>query len=158
MTQCSHSDPVNWLHASDEIELRQLFSGADEPGRSRVGKAVHLRGLIAISNARLESDRAAGSASRHVYRTEAPMGDNMDITICLGSSCFARGNGENLRVLQEYIKQNGLSVTIRMRGVLCHEKCTAGPNIMIEGIEYTDVQPGTAVALLERAMMEKRPA
>ena len=86
------------------------------------------------------------------------MSDNMEITICLGSSCFARGNGENLRVLQDYIKRSGLNATIKMRGVLCHEKCTAGPNIMINGVEYTDVQPGTAVALLEHAMTEKQPA
>ena len=86
------------------------------------------------------------------------MSDNMEITICLGSSCFARGNSENLRVLQEYIKRNGLNATIKMRGVLCHEICTAGPNIMIDGMEYTDVQPGTAVALLEHAIKEKQPA
>ncbi|HVP65591.1 MAG TPA: (2Fe-2S) ferredoxin domain-containing protein [candidate division Zixibacteria bacterium] len=83
---------------------------------------------------------------------------NIEITICLGSSCFARGNGENLRVLQEYVKRSGLNATVKMRGVLCHEKCTAGPNIMIDGVEYTEVQPGTAVALLERAMTEKQPA
>jgi NADH:ubiquinone oxidoreductase subunit E len=86
------------------------------------------------------------------------MDHNMEITICLGSSCFARGNGENLRVLQEYIVRSGLNATIRMRGVLCHEKCTAGPNIMIDGVEYPDVQPGTVVALLEHAMKENQPA
>ncbi|HUO61673.1 MAG TPA: (2Fe-2S) ferredoxin domain-containing protein [Candidatus Acidoferrales bacterium] len=86
------------------------------------------------------------------------MSDNMEITICLGSSCFARGNGENLRVLQEYVKRTGLNATIKMRGVLCHEKCTAGPNVVIDGIEYTDVQPGTAVAVLEHAMKERQPA
>jgi NADH:ubiquinone oxidoreductase subunit E len=86
------------------------------------------------------------------------MDDNMEITICLGSSCFARGNGENLRVLQEYIKRSGVSATIRMRGVLCHEKCTAGPNIVIDGIDYANVQPGMAVALLQHAMGKKQPA
>ncbi|HEX8927017.1 MAG TPA: (2Fe-2S) ferredoxin domain-containing protein [Terriglobales bacterium] len=82
----------------------------------------------------------------------------MEITICLGSSCFARGNGENLRALQEHVKKNGLSAEIRMRGVLCHEKCTIGPTIVIDSVQYTDVQPGTAVALLEHAMKEKQPA
>jgi NADH:ubiquinone oxidoreductase subunit E len=86
------------------------------------------------------------------------MSDNLEITICLGSSCFARGNGENLRVLQEYIKRTGLNANVTMRGVLCHDKCTAGPNIIINGVQYKDVKPGTAVALLEHAMTEKQPA
>jgi NADH:ubiquinone oxidoreductase subunit E len=106
----------------------------------------------------LVSGKAAGSISRQWRNAGDRMSDSMEITICLGSSCFARGNGENLRVLQEYIKRSGLNVAITMRGVLCHEKCTVGPNIMINGIEYQDVKPGTAVALLEHAMMENQPA
>jgi NADH:ubiquinone oxidoreductase subunit E len=82
--------------------------------------------------------------------------DNIEITICLGSSCFARGNGENLRAIQEHIRRNGLNARLKMRGCLCREKCTVGPSLVIDGIEYTNVQSGTAVALLEHAMKEKQ--
>ena len=50
MKQLSHSELVNWLRATDGVELRQLFSEADVARREHVGEAVHLRGLIEISS------------------------------------------------------------------------------------------------------------
>jgi NADH:ubiquinone oxidoreductase subunit E len=32
------------------------------------------------------------------------MEEKINITICLGSSCFARGNNKNLEFVQEYLK------------------------------------------------------
>ena len=32
------------------------------------------------------------------------------IVICMGSSCFARGNEENLRVIEDFLKSNNLQV------------------------------------------------
>ena len=35
----------------------------------------------------------------------------MKITVCMGSSCFARGNDQNLEFIEKYIKENGVEYT-----------------------------------------------
>ena len=30
----------------------------------------------------------------------------LNITVCMGSSCFARGNAQNLELIENYIKDN----------------------------------------------------
>ena len=79
----------------------------------------------------------------------------IDVVICLGSSCFARGNAENLRELKAYLENCDNAVNFRVRGRLCEKKCTTGPTITINGVDYGEVQSGAAIALLERALQER---
>lgn len=79
----------------------------------------------------------------------------IDIVICLGSSCFARGNADNLRELKTYLEHCNVAANFHICGRLCAEKCTSGPTIAINGVEYAHVQPGTAVGLLERSLQER---
>jgi NADH:ubiquinone oxidoreductase subunit E len=79
----------------------------------------------------------------------------IDVMICLGSSCFARGNAENLRDLRAYLERYNVAANFRTRGRLCGEKCASGPTIIINGVEHEHVQSGTAVALLEQALQER---
>lgn len=61
------------------------------------------------------------------------------ITVCMGSSCFARGNDTNLAFLEDYIKENNLDAQIELAGTRCEGKCASGPNISINGVEYNNV-------------------
>ena len=63
----------------------------------------------------------------------------MKITVCMGSSCFARGNDQNLEFIEKYIKENGLETEIELAGNRCEGKCATGPNIIIDGVEYTEM-------------------
>lgn len=63
----------------------------------------------------------------------------MKITVCMGSSCFARGNDRNLEFIENYIKDNGLEAEIELSGARCEGKCATGPNIYINGVEYNEV-------------------
>ncbi len=63
----------------------------------------------------------------------------LNITVCMGSSCFARGNASNLEFIEKYIKENGLEADIDLAGSRCEGKCVTGPNVIINGIEYTEV-------------------
>ena len=38
------------------------------------------------------------------------------ITICMGSSCFSRGNSTNAEVIQRFIADNGLEDKFSVRG------------------------------------------
>ena len=46
----SHEELLGWLRENDETRLEELWQRANESRRAHVGDAVHLRGLIEISN------------------------------------------------------------------------------------------------------------
>lgn len=70
----------------------------------------------------------------------------LKIKICMGSSCFQRGNGKNLEVIQDYLKECGCSAEIELVGSRCEEMCRKGPNLEINGRLFqgvtVDVLPG----------------
>ncbi len=70
------------------------------------------------------------------------------ITICMGSSCFSRGNSANAEVIQNFITENGIENQVQIKGCLCEGKCKNGPNIRINDKLYTDVSPETLHDLL----------
>ncbi len=61
------------------------------------------------------------------------------ITVCMGSSCFARGNDTNLAFLEDLINEKKLDAEIELVGARCEGKCATGPNITIDGVEYHEV-------------------
>lgn len=77
------------------------------------------------------------------------MNTKIEIIVCMGSSCFARGNVQNLEFLEEYIKENNLDATIELAGSRCEGKCAEGPNIIINGIEYNQVNIEKIKAILD---------
>ena len=76
-------------------------------------------------------------------------GTGVQIVICMGSSCFARGNADNLRILQDYLQRNQLQASIHVRGQLCHENCKRGPNLSIGDRLFSGVSPQSLPALLD---------
>jgi len=63
----------------------------------------------------------------------------LEITVCMGSSCFARGNDRNLEYIENYMKYYGLEANIELAGRRCNGMCASGPNIIINGVEYNEV-------------------
>lgn len=67
----------------------------------------------------------------------------------MGSSCFARGNDENLEFIEKYIKDNNLDTTVEITGSRCENICEMGPNIIIDGTNYYGVDKKKLKELLE---------
>ena len=65
----------------------------------------------------------------------------IEIVICLGSSCFARGNSENLAIIEEFLASHGLKASVRLSGKLCQDECKQGPNLTIAGVTHHEVAP-----------------
>ncbi len=61
------------------------------------------------------------------------------ITVCMGSSCFARGNQQNLAFIEAFIKTHDLDAEVDLAGARCENKCALGPNVIINGVEYNSV-------------------
>ena len=73
----------------------------------------------------------------------------IEIRVCMGSACFAKGNQENLEYIKQFIDENGLDAEIKIVGSLCENKCSIGPRIYINDVEHTQVNKGVLINLLE---------
>jgi len=65
--------------------------------------------------------------------------------ICLGSSCFSRGNKDVVQFIREYLRKNHLDDKVVFKGARCLGHCSNGPNLVIngkviEGIGLTQVE------------------
>jgi NADH:ubiquinone oxidoreductase subunit E len=74
----------------------------------------------------------------------------VEIVVCLGSSCFARGNSENLAIINQHVKRQGLSASIRLTGKLCQDQCKQGPNLSIGG----EIHHGVTAARLRELLQQ----
>ncbi len=78
----------------------------------------------------------------------------VEIVVCLGSSCFARGNSENLAIINEHIRSHELNASVHLTGRLCQDQCKQGPNLMIGGAVHHSV---TATRLRELLQQPGNP-
>ena len=70
------------------------------------------------------------------------------ITVCLGSSCFARGNGKIIALIQEFLRVHGLSDGVSLIGARCSGDCSDGPNISIDSVRYGHLDEESLLSLL----------
>ena len=84
------------------------------------------------------------------------MPDNaLNILICMGSSCFSRGNNRNIEVLQQVASAASQDSSCTLSGHLCQDQCKDGPNIVINGCVYHQVDPVSLLALINHHRREK---
>lgn len=76
--------------------------------------------------------------------------EKIEVTVCMGSACFARGNEQNLRYIENYIKENNLAAKIDLAGSRCENKCADGPNIIVNGVQYNKVTEEKIKEILDK--------
>ena len=81
------------------------------------------------------------------------MMQKLKIMICMGSSCFARGNEDNLRLIEDYIRKHQLEERIDLSGRCCAKQCAEGPNISIDGILYNRISKEQLLELLDEKFL-----
>lgn len=80
----------------------------------------------------------------------------IEIVICMGSSCFARGNAQNLALIEEFLESHGLKASVRFSGKLCQDACKLGPNLTIAGETCHEVTPAKLREILQ-PLVDRRP-
>ena len=73
------------------------------------------------------------------------MSNRYEMQICLGSSCFSRGNKDVVQLIREYLRKNHLDDKVVFKGARCLGHCSNGPNLVmngkvIEGIGLSQVE------------------
>lgn len=71
------------------------------------------------------------------------------IAICMGSSCYARGNARNAEVIQRWLTREGAAARVEFTGTLCEGLCREGPNLRIGKRVYRGVDPAAIEGILE---------
>ena len=80
------------------------------------------------------------------------MSQAVEMQICLGSSCFSRGNKEVVIFIKEYLKKHHLEDKVILRGARCMGNCSEGPNMMIGEKMHQNVTRTSIEALLEKEL------
>ena len=79
------------------------------------------------------------------------------ITVCMGSSCFSRGNSKNTQIIQNFIEEYNLSDSVQVRGCLCEGECKHGPNIRIDDKLFPNVYSEGLIDLLQHELLQENP-
>lgn len=102
--------------------------------------------------------RLVEDASLSILLVGGRMDGNPEIavTICMGSSCFSRGNSRNVEIIQNFIKNNGLEGKVSVSGCLCSGHCKNGPVLMINGELVEEALPEMIPELLTRKLLNNQ--
>ena len=74
---------------------------------------------------------------------------NVKIELCMGSSCFARGNSRILSVLELFIEEKNYSDDVDIIGHLCMDNCSGGPVVKINDFEYLNRNGNEIIEIIE---------
>jgi len=74
------------------------------------------------------------------------------ITVCMGSSCFGKGNQATAEAVTQFIEEHKLEDKIEVAGCLCSGHCAKGPNIMINDKLISDVSEQSVAAVIAQEL------
>jgi NADH:ubiquinone oxidoreductase subunit E len=72
-----------------------------------------------------------------------------EITICLGSSCFSRGNKSTLHAIKNYLEKNQLTDRVYFHGAHCYGNCDKGPVMKVDDKMFENVSENQVSAILD---------
>lgn len=81
--------------------------------------------------------------------------EKIEVSVCMGSSCYPRGNVTILAFLKDYVKQNNLEEKIDLKGNLCEGQCKDGPVVKIDGKIYCKLTQLSAKEHLEYVLKQR---
>jgi NADH:ubiquinone oxidoreductase subunit E len=76
------------------------------------------------------------------------MAQRIEMQICLGSSCFSRGNKDVVMYIREYLRKNHLDDKVVFKGARCMGLCSNGPNMIINGV----ITEGVTLSKIEKIL------
>ena len=80
------------------------------------------------------------------------MPKSLEITLCMGSSCFARGNNLLLADLESMIAKNAWGDQVKLAGCRCLNLCGSGPNLKITGQLHQNLNLASLEELLGKLL------
>jgi NADH:ubiquinone oxidoreductase subunit E len=75
-----------------------------------------------------------------------------DMHICLGSSCFSRGNKDVVHFIKEYLKKNHYEDKVIFKGARCYGHCSEGPVLVINDRIIENINLSQIEKILEQEL------
>jgi NADH:ubiquinone oxidoreductase subunit E len=73
-----------------------------------------------------------------------------EVVICLGSSCFARGNKQLVKIVNDYLRDRNLLNDVRFHGERCFGQCAVGPSLKLDGTIKERLDEDSIIAVLDK--------
>lgn len=80
------------------------------------------------------------------------MMEKVIVELCMGSSCFSRGNSRALELIENFIEENDYSKQIKVKGHLCLGNCSRGPIMKINNKDYENINPDCVIDLIRQEL------
>lgn len=77
------------------------------------------------------------------------------LVICLGSSCFARGNKHLVQEVRKYLEEHKLNHRIDFKGKHCFGNCENGPAIQIDDQRIDHINTANIKEILDKELLNK---
>ncbi|PID92514.1 MAG: hypothetical protein CSA96_02735 [Bacteroidetes bacterium] len=75
-----------------------------------------------------------------------------EIKICMGSSCFSRGNKLTLQTIQQFLKDHELTNKVILKGNHCFGICSKGPIVQVGSVVYEEVNRDRVLEILQKEL------
>ncbi len=76
-----------------------------------------------------------------------------ELVICLGSSCFARGNKQMVQFVKNFLDEHKLTHKVVFKGKHCFGNCENGPALEINGQRFDHIDKDKIRKILEDELL-----
>jgi NADH:ubiquinone oxidoreductase subunit E len=76
------------------------------------------------------------------------------VVVCVGSTCYSKGNKQLLEIIEDYVIRNNLSLQVNIQTHHCFNNCDKAPNIEIDGKIHGNLTEQSVLKLLGSIMNE----
>ena len=77
------------------------------------------------------------------------------IVICMGSSCFSRGNKKLVKIIQDYLKEHKLEDEVILKGAHCMSNCDKGPVMQIDEEKIFHITEENLIDILSNKLLNE---
>jgi biotin synthase len=118
--------------------------------RSWNAGAAGLRAIVQPASSPGSPDKLASALpdSPSLHTDQQPI----HVCVCMGSSCFSRGNNRTVAAIRDFIAAKGLADRATLEGQLCEGQCKDGPNITVGDETHHRATPQAIIALLRQRL------
>jgi NADH:ubiquinone oxidoreductase subunit E len=74
------------------------------------------------------------------------------IVVCMGSSCFGKGNSSNAESITRFLEEHKLQDRVEVSGCLCCNACAKGPNLKINDKLISGISEQTVIDIIVKEL------
>lgn len=77
----------------------------------------------------------------------------IEITICLGSSCFSRGNRKIVHAIEGFLASHNLKEKVFFHGAHCFSNCANGPIMKMNEDVFENINEMNVIEILSKKLL-----